>query len=324
MVLKHVKFYFFLLAYAFNINAQYLIEDTEQERIAKNNVKVKTEYEHSISGGKIDTEGTKTSVTEFDNNGNILSKLTYSFNGDTSTYIQSKYDSKGNIIEYTKYDGRKKIYTVKKFIKYDPNGNKVNEKGQRGNAGDYSDYYKYSSNGDLSEIYYYSNNALVEKRTIENSGNSRIIFIYNGANQLTGKISKTFDTKDNLLQETNYTADGKINKDFIYKYDNKGNVIEEEQHLYGKFSLRKKFTYDSSGNLVKIVYEKSGGESFTNNTYSYDSRGLLVEESWYNESKDKYSSKKYKYSSTGNLLEANCYFAQFNSQYVYKYKYEKY
>lgn len=324
MVLKHVKFFFIFLIYSFNVNAQYLIEKTEKERVARNDVKVKTEWEHSISNGKVDDKGTKTSVTEFDNHGNEMSKLIYRFNGDTSSFERSKYDSKGNIIEFTKYDGRKKMFTIKKFIKYDPKGNKVNERGMRGNAGDYSNYYKYDSDGELSEIYYYSSNAMVEKRVIENIGKTRTISIYNGANQLTGKITKTFDDNGNLIEETEYTSADNVKKDYKYEYDGKGNVLEEEQQLYGKLNLTKKFSYDNSGNLVKIVHEKSDGKTFTNNIYKYDSWGLLVEEQWYNESKDKYSTKKYKYSNTGNLIEADCYFAQFNSQYVYKYQYEKY
>ncbi len=324
MALKHVKYCLLLLIYTLNASGQYLIEDTEKERVAKNNIKVKTEWEHSYSDGKVDANGTKISVTKFDNNGNILSKLSYRFNGDTSTYENSKYDPKGNQVEFSKYDGKRKMYTVKTYTKYDPKGNKVNERGQQGNAGDYSTYYKYNSNGELSEIYYYSNNELTEKRVISNAGNIREIIIYNGSNQQTGKISKTYDSKDNLLQETTYGADGSLKKDFKYKYDSKGRAIEEEQNSYGRLNIKKTFTYDNSDNLIKIVYEKPGSNAFTNNIYTYDTRGLLVQEQWFNESKNKYSFKKYKYSSSGNLIEANCYFAQFNSQYVYKYQYENY
>jgi antitoxin component YwqK of YwqJK toxin-antitoxin module len=303
-------------------NGQYLLEQSEQERIAKNDIEIKTEWEHSVKDGKVSSKGKKMSETIYDDAGRILEKKSYRYNGSISSKVTYKYNSNGDVIEHLRFDGRKNQYTLKRYIQYDRTGNIIKEHGKNGPNQTFENNYSYDNRGNLTQITYYSGDRLIESRKIKYSHNKREIHVYNGAGQLTRRIVKKTDDRDNVLEEIQYTSSNQIKKRFVYKYDDRDNQIMEEKYYSGNLTLRVSRLYDNDDNLIEVIHETPDRPTFTNNFYIYDSRGKLMEEKWYSESKNDYSSKKYTYNNSGNVVKANCYYAQFGSEYVYKYRYE--
>ena len=303
-------------------NGQYLIEQTEQERIAKNDITVKTEWEHAVNDGKVSSKGKKVSETLYDNNGRVVQKTSYRYNGSISSKVSYKYDSKGNVIEHLRFDGRKNQYTLKRYIDYDSRGRISKEHGISGPNQEFKNIYKYNNRGDLGEIEYYTGDRLIETRKIKYEHDGREILVYNPAGQLTKRIEKKTDSKGNVIEEIQYTASNQIKKRFVYEYDDRGNEILQEKYYSGNLTLRVTSRYDNDNNLVEVIHETREQPTFTNNFYKYDTGGNLQEEKWYSASKNDYSSKKYTYNNSGNVVKANCYYAQFGSEYVYKYQYE--
>lgn len=315
----------FIVALVFTVsvaNGQYLIEQTEQERIAKNDIRIKTEWEHSVKDGKVSSKGTKMSETLYDNEGRVKEKTSYRYSGDISSKVSYRYDNKGNVIEHIRFDGRKNQYTLKRYLVYDASGKLIKEHGQSGPNQNFKNEYKYDSRGNMVKIIYYTDDRLIETRKIEYNQNSRDILVYNGAGQMTKKIVKKTDNKGNVTEEIQYNSSNQIRKRFVYKYDDRGNQTLEEKYYSGNLTLRVKSIYDSENNLMEVIHETPDQPRFTNNLYRYDVKGKLMEEKWYSASKNDYSSKKYTYNTSGNVVKAACYYAQFGSEYVYKYQYK--
>ncbi|NJM16374.1 MAG: hypothetical protein HC896_14270 [Bacteroidales bacterium] len=52
---------------AFVASGQYLIEMSEKERVRKNGVSQKYEFEHAVKNNQVSDKGIKASVTKYDN-----------------------------------------------------------------------------------------------------------------------------------------------------------------------------------------------------------------------------------------------------------------
>lgn len=304
------------------VNGQYLIEQSEQERIAKNDITVKTEWEHSVKNGKVSLNGTKVSETTYDDAGRIKAKVSFRYDGSVSSKVTYKYNSKGNVIEHLRFDGRKNQYTLKRYIEYDGYDRISKEHGINGPGQEFKNEYDYDKHGNLVKITYYSGDRLIEIRKIKHDNHSREILVYNPNGQLTKRIVKKTDNDDNVIEEIQYTSSNQIKKRFVYKYDDRGNQILAEKYYSEILTLRVSSIYDNDNNLVEVIHQTPDQSTFTNNFYKYDTGGKLLEEKWYSASKNDYSSKKYTYNSSGNVVKAKCYYAQFGSEYVYKYQYE--
>lgn len=315
-------FFIWAVCYVAVANGQYLIEQTEQERIAKNDIKTKTEWEHSVDNGKVSSKGVKMSETTYDESGRILEKISYRYNGNISSKVTYKYNSQGNVTEHIRFDGRKNKYTLKRYIEYDRYGRINKEHGINGPNQPFENTYSYDNRGNLVEIKYESGDRLIETRKIDYKKNSREIFVHNGAGQLTKRIVKKTDNKDNVIEEIQFTPSNQVRKRFVYKYDDRGNQIMEEKYYSQNLRIRVKRIFDRDNKLIEVIHETPDRPTFTNNFYIYDSNGKLMEEKWYSESKNDYSTKKYTYNNSGNVVKANCYYAQFGSEYVYKYQYK--
>jgi hypothetical protein len=321
--LHYLLIIFLSLNYS-QLYCQYLIEENEKGRILKNSVKEKKEYQYTYDNtGKLGSESLLTSLTSYDSRGNIIQKISYKLDGNVSSKLNYKYDSKGNKIEYTRFDGRKNAITLEQHIQYDYRNNKVEEWGKEGPESTYKNSYTYNAAGDVTEIKYTSDNLITEVRKITYSTGKRIINVYNGSNVLQKIITKTVDSKENILCEETKTPSGTTMQKIDYKYNTRNKLLEQDEYYSGQLRNKKFYFYDEFNNLVKIEFESPDGKRTINNLYTYDKSGNLLEEKWLNEANGKYSIKKYKYDSQGNLSEADCYYAQFDTHYLYKYQYTK-
>lgn len=302
---------------------QYLAEENERQRILKNRVKTKTEYEHQVKDGKTSALGTKVSLTTYDTRGNIVEKISYRYNGDISSRLNYKYDSRGNRIEYTRFDGRKNQFTMQQYTRYDNNNNKIEEWGKNGPESTFKNIFAYNNTGQLTEIRYFYDDILSEVRRIKYSNSYRDVYIYKGNNILDYTLRKKVDPKDNVTEETKLSPSNEALQKTVYIYE-KDLLVKEEQYYGGALKIRIVNIYDPYKHLIEVRHETSDGKSYTNNYYTYDSSGKLLSEKWYNEEKNDYSTKKYLYDKKGNLMEAHCHFVQFGTEYIYKYEYTTY
>jgi hypothetical protein len=194
------------------------------------------------------------------------------------------------------------------------------------------------------------------ERGSEISKNMEIIFNENGneieinqwessGNRGIKRILK-YDIKGNLIEENSYNPDGSLlakvkleyddkgnkvglNRSFpaylgyveneIYKYDSKGNLIEENHYNPDGLTFMVKREYDDKGNEVETNRYNPDGSLGGKWTHKYDSKGNLIEDN------SVHFKSSFKYDDKGNKIESNSYNSDGNldSKNTYKYTFDK-
>ena len=114
-----------------------------------------------------------------------------------------------------------------------------------------TDYYKWNLQGKVNTIKETSYRVIEKNGEIVKDG-AEYYFI----NEFNDAGNKTVDTK--------YGIDGKILKNYTYKYDDKNRRIEEVQYINDKELLRTiGYVYDSQGLLIEDESFGSNGETET-------------------------------------------------------------
>lgn len=109
-------------------------------------------------------------------------------------------------------------------------------------------------------------------KTIEKGGES---FSYN-------EIVENFNKEGKTMSKIEYYKNGKIKNKNIYKYDNFGNVVEEEEYNDNKgVNCFYKYSYNADGNKIGEIKKDSVGNIIEKSTYTYDNRGLRKEKKEY-------------------------------------------
>jgi len=106
-----------------------------------------------------------------------------------------------------------------------------------------------------------------------------------------------YDDKGNMIEEIEKNADGQIISltKYEYKYDDKGNMIEEiRKNESGRII---EYKYDSKGNMIEK--NESGGII----EHKYDDKGNMIEEIRKSEWEGIIEHKYYKYDNKGNIIE---------------------
>ncbi|HTA27813.1 MAG TPA: hypothetical protein VK809_08490 [Bacteroidia bacterium] len=206
----------------------------------------------------------------------LLSFLLFSFVGNKHKNDLDKYHLKG------------RVKTCTEFYYYNNSGTQKNKLSSR-------DVDDYNSKGYLIAVssYFGKSDTILEKWTylynnrdkmIEEKGygyNNRLTYTrrYNCDSNWVKLFSidsivddwKTFykyDTKGNMIEEGCYKNNMAFNEKFIYQYDALDNLIEEDDYLYNKDSLTQKLFYkhDTNGNEI----ERSGGHPCDRYTCKYE------------------------------------------------------
>mgnify|MGYP001133753860 CR=1 FL=1 len=78
---------------------------------------------------------------------------------------------------------------------------------------------------------------------------------------LEAKNIYKYDSKGNNIEESLYNFDGSMEVKYIYKYDSKGNMIEESEYD-SDGNLKRKYIYknDSKGNMIEEIIKKNAME----------------------------------------------------------------
>lgn len=254
-------------------------------------------------------------------------------------------ETKGRLIKITKYDrigtSKETCYydstgnlDSKWIYKYDENGNNIEE---------YSYEYKNPSKKDQNDSDFtnideegrHYKGGLAEKRTPTYDANGRIVewTIYESDKRLKKKhLTKEtikYDKKGNVVEhksnerlgdrhtfkyddhgnmiEKSFESGGKLRRQYIYKFDNKGNLTIEKEYIYfqkDKEESEKFYKYDKKGKMIESnEFFSSGGYPLIK-TYKYDENGNLIEVCVYNRNLGIYYYKEsYQYDEKGNQTE---------------------
>lgn len=97
------------------------------------------------------------------------------------------------------------------------------------------------------------------------------IAVYDSKGSLEFTNIYKYDAKGNKVEEARYRRDGALSGKNIYKYDEKGNKVEEATYDSWDLTGKKIYKYDAKGNVTKAAtYNSDGSLSITEiTTYEY-------------------------------------------------------
>lgn len=133
-----------------------------------------------------------------------------------------------------------------------------------------------------------------------------------------------FNEKGNLTKMSFYHSKNILASETLYKYNDKGYLIEEEHHNYDFFfpvSSKHIPKYDDKGNLIEKDNYDSDGKLTSKTKYKYDGKGNEIERNIYKPDGSLDSKWTFKYDNKGNTIEENVYNSNgsLNSKITYRY-----
>ncbi len=229
------------------IYRQYLNLNKNSKKIKE--AKIQKSVEVITANSKTDTAA----IYYFDNMGNIIQELirmpdttskenkyfylNYSYKYDKDNRLIEKIDSTNNILKKTE-------------LEYDDNGTITKEV-------EYDSKYKR-----IREISYDYDALLRLIESTEINTTDKIITTY-------AYDSYSNMTKVNIKNSSGDAGSKSGNSTYVYKYDNKDNIIEKQTLIPGGGYKTETFKYDSKGVLTES-YEISGRDTYTEFIYYYD------------------------------------------------------
>ena len=248
-----------------------------------------------------------TTYNEYDNQGQLIKTFNIEDNADVKygKLIMNLYNEDGQqtcTIENPVYDAENKVYSAddqKSLVtttKYDKLGNKISETDPMGNE----TKYEYTKDKKLNKVILPGDNVTETTDNIAEGDNTKVETknaLGNKSEEVTDSFGNTvavrdigkgtdtekkivtkydYDKNDNKVKETYSNGDYKT---FEYDYD--GKLLKEEH--FRKDDVKKKedivYTYDLSGNVVKVVqskYNEEGEDLIRYKVNAYDGRNRLV------------------------------------------------
>ena len=167
--------------------------------------------------------------------------------------------------------------------------------------------YKYDNSGILvSNSRYNGDGALEDSASykVDSKGNRIDWNTYKGDGSLEWNYNREYDLQGNLI-ESNEIYKGALKTRHTYKYDDKGNVKEENFFEGdGRLKLKELFKYDDKHNVTEITDYNQTGNFKSRYTYAYDANGNQTEEREYdNEFADRYKKIITKYDNENNVIQ---------------------
>jgi hypothetical protein len=139
---------------------------------------------------------------------------------------------------------------------------------------------------------------------VDNRGNRIDWNTYKGDGTIQWHYSSEYDNEGHLIEANSYYL-GNLDTRHLYKYDGKGNDIEETVYdAAGKMKWKETMSYDSKGNITEIMDFKGNGSFNVRKLYLYDDKGNVIEEREYaTENATKYKKTTNKYDAEGNMVQ---------------------
>ncbi|MBL0202393.1 MAG: hypothetical protein IPP81_20220 [Chitinophagaceae bacterium] len=228
-----------------------IVESTsriEYSKAGDYNVDIKTTYVFDKNGNKIEfnsytnNELMEKTIYQYNDKGKKIKEIT---SGLTDIF---KYGNNDSLIEWSRFRDNKMEFTH--IYTYDANGRIIKDESNDGPLATYS----YDKNGIKTE-----NNYFVWGKALNNRHDlkSRVTYKYNAKNLLTDRTHFTPPNPAIYQEEQNIEQS--------YKYDTKGNLIEEIEN-----GVKHLYKYDVNGNQIEETGISAKGEIFYKYTYKYE------------------------------------------------------
>ncbi|MDD3567190.1 MAG: hypothetical protein PHT92_02200 [Bacteroidales bacterium] len=323
--MKNIFSILLLLGISVSLFGQPKDQEKERQRIAESNIKTITQWTHRFSGDKPNPNGYKTSVTQYDRNGNPIEIVNYRSSGEISSRLLYKYNNQNLRTEYVMYQRihRPELeVSYKQSFHYNDKGLKTHEVVYDGQAG-YRITYEYYPDDNLKEIVKYGvGNRVDERWAYTYKDNIQEISIFKPDKVLSSRMRKEHDANWNLLRDIRLDDKGNEVKRIVNRYDDKNRLVETAEYYSGNLSKKQEFRYNNRDLVIEVIQHSPDGSSFIQSKYQYDTNGSLVEEQWSEGGAQEFSHKQSRYNDEGNVLETDSYFAPYRYRVLYRYTYE--
>ncbi len=319
---KQVWFILVMFAGINIVWSQPSVDKKTKAHIVNNKIKKQINWEYKYVDDKPEKSGVKTSVTLYNQSGEIAEVTTYNPKGVVINVEKYRYDAAGNKLEYSRYTGgNEKQIAYQKISKYNSRNDVIEETGFDG-VEKFHNKYSYDNNGNLKEIVYEKNGTLVEKRIFKKDGLKTSVSIYNAAGNMISRIELTYDSRNNLLEETVYGVNQDIIERKTYDYDEKKNLKAEAKYKLNKITLRTTYNYNNKSDLTEIWEESQEGGKFLKKGFTYNEKGYITEIRWRRKNNEEFNSIKYFYDAKGLCTHSETFYPSTNYRVLTKYNYE--
>ena len=162
----------------------------------------------------------------------------------------------------------------------------------------------------------------------DENGNIIELSNYKADGKLNSTVKSTYDANGKLIKEETFLGDGKTDLVSTIKTDAKGNKIEQEDvRPMGNilFNYKYQYKYDEKGQLVERVAYRGNGSLLFKYVFKYDDNGNRTE--WIQTNSDNAVIGKvvYKYNEKNNLTEQTEYSGDVSvkAKFTYSYEFDK-
>ena len=200
------------------------------------------------------------------------------------------YNKNNNLIDISSYDSPDNIKWKRKFV-YNRRGKLSQREDICTDGSCYEkEIYKYIDN--KTYVYFYDFDGKLIYYTQESRlKNTRTVTYYSSDGNIFSKRQFEFDKKERIIR---YSFDS---HESIYKYDDKGNLVEE---FFPNDNRKTTYKYDDKGYLSEHAWQNYDADYKI--TYIYCESGLLMEEN-HCKNETLYNRTTYKYDTKDNWIE---------------------
>jgi hypothetical protein len=192
-------------------------------------------------------------VEKFDTDGKLIEKSQLSPQGDIKSITKYTYDKDGNLLNSKTYDSKDNLLSQ--------TGLTYNDKGQVTEVL----FTNIEGGSKVRTVKSYNKKGFLSKKKTyfdENEFNREQRFIYNDSNRV--EAERIYETEDGKS----------FDEEWKYKYDAKGNKIEEALHdNAGNMLSSTIYQYNEHGNVVSETVKSDGTSTTVTYEYVYDKKG---------------------------------------------------
>lgn len=192
----------------------------------------------------------------YDENGNQLFYAWYEDDGSVEEKTEYAYDAQGNNIAWTRYNKGGGV-DVQVENTFDADGNLISETAYHADEDYYTSVtYEYDDTGNTVSRKSFSDGVLTssEEYGYDGYGNQIRSLQTDGTGQTIHRSENTFDADGKPLTEIGYAADGSVNSEKEYAYDDGGRLTAEK---WMRSSRTNEYEYDSEGRMTHSVHTDS-------------------------------------------------------------------
>ena len=243
--------------------------------------------------------------------GDVISKL-----DETPVTMDSTwFDDKGNRVKEDKFGAKGQLLS-EYTCKFDSNENLLESKNTRKNKVEHKEAYKYDDKGHVTEnILYKGGDSLYEKDSYKYDDKGLVIEKDVDEFFPVKKTTKHFyelNANGDKVKENVFVIGKSVGILHSWKYDGNSNMVEQDDYsLDGRITAKILQKYDAQGNMTEYGTYNSDGSLSAKRTDTYNMKGYKTEEDWYRGDGQKTRYYTYGYDDKGNQTQ----YKQYN---VYK------